>query len=169
MHVHHDSLIPHNERSRLQKCCQLRILTDVACGRVVEALHRDLETWVCSAASVQQQCSNARRCHSNSDPTLCAHGAQQATVEKGFFSVAKAIDKKCRAVDSGHDIVIDSPLLRVKLRHALISHGRLRCRIIPSNFVYHHNTGRLGHKRRQAKCCQALAVVEVCQMQRQLP
>jgi hypothetical protein len=28
----------------LQKCYQLRVPTDVACGRVVEALHRDLET-----------------------------------------------------------------------------------------------------------------------------
>jgi hypothetical protein len=28
----------------LQKCCQLKVLIDVACGRVVEALHRDLET-----------------------------------------------------------------------------------------------------------------------------
>jgi hypothetical protein len=44
MPVHHDSLIPHNERSRLQKCCQLRVPIDVACGRAVEALHRDLET-----------------------------------------------------------------------------------------------------------------------------
>ncbi len=44
MPMHHDSLIPHNERSRLQKCYQLRVPTDVACGRVVEALHRDLET-----------------------------------------------------------------------------------------------------------------------------
>ncbi len=43
MLVHHDSLIPHNERSRLQKCCQFRIPTDVACGHAVEALHRDLE------------------------------------------------------------------------------------------------------------------------------
>ncbi len=44
MHVHHDNLIPHNERNRLQKCCQLRVPIDVACGRVVEALHSDLET-----------------------------------------------------------------------------------------------------------------------------
>jgi hypothetical protein len=43
MPVHHDNLIPHNERSRLQKCCELRVPTDVACGRAVEALHRDLE------------------------------------------------------------------------------------------------------------------------------
>jgi hypothetical protein len=40
----------------------------------------------------------------------------------------------------------------------------LRCHIIPSNFVCHHNTDRLGRKRRQAKCCQALAAVEVCQV-----
>ncbi len=44
MSVHHDSLIPHNERNRLQKCCQLRVPTNVACGCDVEALHRDLET-----------------------------------------------------------------------------------------------------------------------------
>ncbi len=44
MYVHHDSLIPHNERNRSQKCYQLRVPTDVTCGRVVEALHRDLET-----------------------------------------------------------------------------------------------------------------------------
>jgi hypothetical protein len=44
MPVHHDSLIPHNERSCLQKCCQLRVPIDVACGHAVEALHRDLET-----------------------------------------------------------------------------------------------------------------------------
>jgi hypothetical protein len=101
-----------------------------------------------------------------SDPTLCAHGAQQATIEKGFASAAKAIDKKCTVVDSGHDIVIDSPLLRVKLRHVLISHGCSRCRIIPGNFVCHHSTRRLGRRRWQAKCYQALVVVEVCQLQR---
>jgi hypothetical protein len=44
MPVHHDSLIPHNEHSRLQKCCQLRVPTDVAYGRAIKALHRDLET-----------------------------------------------------------------------------------------------------------------------------
>ncbi len=43
MPVHHDTLIPHNERSRLQKCCQLRVPIDVAYGRAIEALHRDLE------------------------------------------------------------------------------------------------------------------------------
>ncbi len=44
MHGHHDSFIPHNERSCLQKCCQFRIPTHVACGRAVETLHKDLET-----------------------------------------------------------------------------------------------------------------------------
>ncbi len=44
MFMHHDSLIPHNEHSCLQKCYQLKDPTDVACGRAVEALHRDLET-----------------------------------------------------------------------------------------------------------------------------
>jgi hypothetical protein len=90
----------------------------------------------------------------------------QATIKKGFASAAKAIDKKCKAIDSGHDIVIDSPLLRVKLQHAFISHGCLHYRIIPSNFVCHHSTGELGRKRRQAKCYQTLAAIEVCQVQR---
>jgi hypothetical protein len=93
----------------------------------------------------------------------------KVTVEKGFASATKAIDKKCTAVDNGHDIVKNSSLLRVKLWYALISHGCLRYRVIPGNFICHHSTGRLGRKRRQAKCCQALATVEVCQMQRQFP
>jgi hypothetical protein len=89
---------------------------------------------------------------SNNNPTLCAHGAQQATVEKGFASATKAIDKKCTAVNNGHDIVIDSSLLRVTLRHVLISHGCLHCSVIPGNFVCHHSTHRLGRRRWQAKC-----------------
>jgi hypothetical protein len=55
-------------------------------------------------------------------------------------------------------------LLRVKLRHALISYGCLRYHIIPGNFVCHHSTGRLGRRRRQAKCCQVMAAIEVCQV-----
>jgi hypothetical protein len=48
-------------------------------------------------AFVQQQCNNARRCHNNNDPTLCAHDVQQTIIEKGFANAAKAIDKKCTA------------------------------------------------------------------------
>jgi hypothetical protein len=69
---------------------------------------------------------------------MCTHGAQQATVEKGFANAARAIDKKCTVVDNGHDIVIDSPLFRVKLRHVLISHGYLCCRVIPGNLTPDH-------------------------------
>jgi hypothetical protein len=37
--------------------------------------------------------------------------------------------------------------------------------LVGNPWLRHHNTGRLGRRRRQAKCCQAMAAVEVCQCQ----